>query len=592
MSKSNSSIYDIVLSFSEVKDVGNEGIGIRGFYPPETIPASPIEKPSVSPVIAEDDTSSLLFNYQVVGGVPYEYEIGQYELTTDQYVAFLNAVDPAGQNKEQPWTKVKLWSDKNSPLSNPHQGQIAYIQNAPDGKHYALADEVWGDKPIMYLSAFQVAYFINSLTNGKDVAGTRETEVSPEGFEVETNKKYMRFSEDIYSGSYRLNDSNYAFLSREGGAGFFFPSQNEWIKAAYFAGDGNTTSNQTEYFYYPTSSNDAPLPLFTALGKDLGLSQGDAAENVNAKIDVGTDGNVNTHLLDDAVLSSNGYATYDFGVFWQPSYAPKNTTKANVTNVGGSSSPSPWLAYDMGGNLVEGTDTISEAAESKDGINPQDVPVYFRAHGGITNAAEYQLWITATGAGDPYGQVLGSAYQYMGNRLSYVGNDEFNYGNTDVDSLVSSGLDDPLTGIKYVSRVDSIDSLDTYYTSDIKNAIDKLYSGSDGSREGSSYVSMGNPFWNQANQADLKSFYSLLHVPTSTHLYTSNNEEALRLSETDEYSNLEYAFDAIASDVGLVDFNHYFNPETRAHGYSNLAVDHAGYIAAGYIDMGTAWSVV
>ena len=588
--KSNS-LYDTVISFSEVTDAGNEGIGIRGFLPPETIPASSIEEPTVSPVIAEDDSNSLLFNYQVVGDVPYEYQIGQYEVTTDQYVAFLNAVDPSGENKEQPWTKVKLWSDKNSPLSNPHQGQIAYIQNATDGKHYTLADETWGNKPIMFLGAFQLAYFMNSLTNGEVVAGTQENEVSPEGFNVKTNKKYMRFSEDIYSGAYRLDDSNYAFLSREGNQGFFMPSQDEWVKAAYFAGNGNETSNETEYFYYPTSSNEAPLPLFTSLGKDLGLSQGDSADNVNAIIDVGTDGNVNKHLLNDSVLSSNGYATYDYGVFWQPTYAPQNTSKANVTDVGGSGSPSPWLAYDMGGNLVEITDTISKAPESIDGINPQDVPIYLRAHGGITNAAEYQLWITATGASDPYGQVLGSGYQYGGARVSHVEHTEFDYNNSNVDSLIDSGREDPLTGIKYVSRVDSVDSLDTYYTSDIKNAINKLYSGPDVSREGSGYVSMGNPFWDQATQSDAKSFYSLLHVASSTHFYTSDNEEAKKLSETEHYSNLEYAFEALSSDAGSVDYTRYFNTKTGANGYSNLAVDHAGFIAAGYTDMGTSWSV-
>ena len=88
-------LYDTVISFSEVTDAGNEGIGIRGFLPPETIPASSIEEPTLSPVIAEDDSNSLLFNYQVVGDVPYEYQIGQYEVTTDQYVAFLNAFDPS-----------------------------------------------------------------------------------------------------------------------------------------------------------------------------------------------------------------------------------------------------------------------------------------------------------------------------------------------------------------------------------------------------------------------------------------------------------------------------------------------------------------
>ena len=65
-----------------------------------------------------DTTSELLFNYQVVGGVPYVYEIGQYEITASQYCTFLNAVDPDGDNPKQPWTKVKLWNKKNNPLVN------------------------------------------------------------------------------------------------------------------------------------------------------------------------------------------------------------------------------------------------------------------------------------------------------------------------------------------------------------------------------------------------------------------------------------------------------------------------------------------
>ena len=123
--------YDIKLSFARVGRPGNDGVAIRGFVPPseQTIPADPVNPPAVAP-IALDTTSELLFNYQVVGGVPYEYDIGQYEITADQYCAFLNAVDPEGENPKQPWTKVKLWNKKNDPLNNPFQGQILFVDHA------------------------------------------------------------------------------------------------------------------------------------------------------------------------------------------------------------------------------------------------------------------------------------------------------------------------------------------------------------------------------------------------------------------------------------------------------------------------------
>ncbi len=109
LSSQEKNTYDIKLSFASVDRSGNEGVAIRGFVPPseETIPAHPVNPPAVAP-IAVDTTSELLFDYQVVGGVPYEYDIGQFEITAAQYCAFLNAVDSEGENPKQLWTKVKL----------------------------------------------------------------------------------------------------------------------------------------------------------------------------------------------------------------------------------------------------------------------------------------------------------------------------------------------------------------------------------------------------------------------------------------------------------------------------------------------------
>ena len=296
--------YDIKLSFAGVDQAGNEGVAIRGFVPPseETIPADPINSP-VAP-FAIDTTSELLFNYQVVGGVPYEYDIGQFEITAAQYCAFLNAVDPEGKNPKQPWTKVKLWNKKNNPLVNHFQGQILYVDHSEDGRHYAVADPVWADKPVMMINGFQFAYFINSLTNGGVVAQKQSRQKGPLGFDVEVTDRYYKFSDKIDTGSYNLSDSNYAFLARQNVDGLFFPSQDEWIKAAYYAGE--ETGNGTNYFYFPTVSNEAPIPLFTKEGKNQDLAKGEAAGSRFARVNVSSTGEVRAIKLDPKIKRNQG----------------------------------------------------------------------------------------------------------------------------------------------------------------------------------------------------------------------------------------------------------------------------------------------
>ena len=96
--------------------------------------------------------------------------------------------------------------------------------------------------------------------------------------------RYYKFSETIDTGSYDLSDSNYAFLARQNVDGLFFPSQDEWIKAAYYAGE--ETGNGTNYFYFPTVSNEAPIHLFTHEGKSQDLANGEAAVYSYARVKV------------------------------------------------------------------------------------------------------------------------------------------------------------------------------------------------------------------------------------------------------------------------------------------------------------------
>ena len=57
---------------------------------------------------------------QEVGGVGYEYGIGKTEVTVEQYVAFLNTVDPFGRNQ------FDLYSEDESGAAWPRFGQIDY----------------------------------------------------------------------------------------------------------------------------------------------------------------------------------------------------------------------------------------------------------------------------------------------------------------------------------------------------------------------------------------------------------------------------------------------------------------------------------
>ena len=583
--------YDIKLSFARVGHPGNEGVAIRGFVPPseQTIPAHPVNPPAVAP-IALDTTSELLFNYQVVGGVPYEYEIGQYEITAAQYCTFLNAVDPEGENPKQPWTKVQLWNEKNDPLLNHHQGQILYVDNAKDGHHYVLADSLWSDKPMMFVNGFQYAYFINSLTNGGVVGEKQRLRKSPLDFDVRLTDRFYKFSPIIDTGSYALNDSNYAFLARQNVEGLFFPSQNEWIKAAYFA--GHKTENKTDYFYFPTASNKAPVPLFTKQGKEQGSAKGPASKSKYAVVNVTDTGEVLVDELSPKAIKKQGYSNYDYGVFWQPWYAPSGKTykNANVTDVGGSASPSPWLAYDMGGNVVEYTDTVAGALDlSKQEAeaigaaeNLQRLPVSFRAHGGIANATGYQLWITATGAGDPYGQILGSAYEYGGARLSFVGDA------TPVKAprkLTPSDAADAITGQKVVTRADSPDSLDTHYSNNLGERISLLADKKAG------YVSMPSSFHMVPKREGGRPYFSMTHDATGTSRIVRGKKQAKEVMGSGDYSNPVKAFRALLPGEGDVDFVRYLNPETGAFAYSDLDADASYFTSRGYVADGVAWSI-
>jgi len=121
------------------------------------------------------------------GAVGYEYRIGKYEVTNEQWNAF---VDAAGAPTGNPSTAYDLGSATTGP-----------------------------DVPSNRLSWFEAAQFCNYLTSGDKSKGAY-----------------------LFSGD-NDNAGDFLDIDRDGavstyGIAYFIPTENEWYKAAYYTGSG------------------------------------------------------------------------------------------------------------------------------------------------------------------------------------------------------------------------------------------------------------------------------------------------------------------------------------------------------------------
>jgi formylglycine-generating enzyme required for sulfatase activity len=163
------------------------------------------------------------------GSVPYAYQMGKYDVTVGQYCQFLNAVaktDPYGlfnSGMATAYSTIKI-TQSGSPGSYSYAVTGSYSQAA----NCPIAAVSWGD----------AARFCNWLANGQPTG--------PEGNGI------------TETGSYTLNgwtdNTDLMSVTRNAGATYVIPTENEWYKAAYYKG-GSTNAG---YWAYPTQSDTAP----------------------------------------------------------------------------------------------------------------------------------------------------------------------------------------------------------------------------------------------------------------------------------------------------------------------------------------------
>jgi hypothetical protein len=339
---------------------------------------------------------------QEVGGVPYEYGIGEVEVTVAQYVAFLNTVDPFGRNQ------MGLYAESESGAAWPRFGQIDYSALAPAGRHYAAAAPEWNDKPYGFANFLRAARFDNSVANGKVLSKTGSTRGSGSTeFRYVTYK--VRLSRRTATGMY---DMHKRAPVRTRASGFVIPSQNEWIKAAYYDRTGGGTFS---YWWFPTNPGNP-------------FAEGTGPSQVTLDPDTGDVTNAGGQPLANFRAGGSTPAPY-----WCPSNQTKEACDTvnplhlppaayqkafagSLSTVGQAETYGPWGTLEQGGNAVEWTDTITPPPFGAKGHR-----VWRRLHGGVPNAPVYQLWLSAVGLQPQKNTFFTATYPWLGFRIGVIG---------------------------------------------------------------------------------------------------------------------------------------------------------------------------
>ena len=266
--------------------------------------------------------------YPGYGAVGYDYSIGKYEVTLNQYTAFLNAV---GATDSYGLYNAGMSTDLN----------IAGISRTGVSGSYNYSVIGSGARPVTYVSWYDSARFVNWLHNGQQTG--------------------LQNASTTEQGVYTLNGAVSGIITRNSNLGWTYglPSEDEWFKAAYY--DQSMNSGIGGYWMYADRNSD--LPHFWV---------GYRRSNAN-------------YFLDDFNPSgiNNGYYLSRSPIY--------SVSEQYLTDVGVIGVDSFYGTRDQGGNVWEWNDAVIglerglRGGSWADGINDQEFAVSNRSR---NNASE------------------------------------------------------------------------------------------------------------------------------------------------------------------------------------------------------------
>jgi formylglycine-generating enzyme required for sulfatase activity len=168
------------------------------------------------------------------GAVGYTYNIGTYEVTVEQYTAFLNAV-----------AKSDAYGLYNSSMGNVSVNDYSGCgiqQTGSSGNFTYSVLAGFENRPVTYVTWGDAARFVNWLNNGQ-----------PTGAQGLTTTE---------SGAYFLNGATsdadlQAAVTRQTGAKYALPTVDEWYKAAFYDPNKGGTG-VGGYWNFATGTDAAP----------------------------------------------------------------------------------------------------------------------------------------------------------------------------------------------------------------------------------------------------------------------------------------------------------------------------------------------
>ncbi len=199
------------------------------------------------------------------GSVNYLYYIHKYPVTVNKWVNFLNS---------------KAATD----TYELYNSNMKINRSGSSGSYTYTAMANYGNKPITNVSWFNAARYCNWFHNGRSTGSTED-------------------------GAYTLNGTNSgSAVAKNAGAKYYIPSENEWFKAAYYAG-GTADSyyefaTQKDIFFGPSTisgvdaSGNGPYLTRnnTSNGYLITLTDTDDEATYKGYVEIAKSGDVNSNI--------------------------------------------------------------------------------------------------------------------------------------------------------------------------------------------------------------------------------------------------------------------------------------------------------
>jgi formylglycine-generating enzyme required for sulfatase activity len=281
------------------------------------------------------------------GAVPYEFQIGTYEVTNREYAIFLNAVARADAYRLYNTSMGQpLISEDNRVL----QGGI--LRTGQSGSFAYTVRTGFENKPVNFLDPYSAMRFCNWLHNGAQPASDTEYGAYAIGGRIwQGEKGGQGDGPDIYP-------------VRSASARYYIPTLHEWHKAAYY--DPAPQAKPTEsYWRFATRSDLPDVWPENYKGRYGGLIDVDLLRRTSHFGTIGQGGNVSELTITKRKQVAGEVFVAYLGGHWETEDVAELSSRVDLLGAGGSATGNAGVMKHRGLRIAAPMSTLSGAPPPK-----------------------------------------------------------------------------------------------------------------------------------------------------------------------------------------------------------------------------------